>query len=275
MNYCISKNYNTYTYCFKSGGGFIKTIFKSVFVITVFSLIIKVLGFFMRVILSRSLGAEGLGVFTVALSIFAVFTTMVSSGIPIIISHNSAKFKITGEIKQEGACVSSGLIISLLCCVVVSLAILMLKGVIIRITNNISYSVMIALLPGLFATAIYSCFRGALWGRKKHFENCIGEFFEQLVRLVLYLLMLSSSKDIVTGATRAGLAISISYIVSMLVAIYYYYKSGGKLYKPNSQFKALLKSSTPITFIRIFSSIIMSLVSIVLPMRLLSCGISE
>ena len=252
-----------------------KTIFKSVFIITVFSLIIKVLGFFMRVVLSRSLGAEGLGMFSVALSIFAVFSCLVSSGIPVIISHKSAKFKITGETKKEGAYVSSGLIISLICCCIVSAGIFLFKNIIIRLTNNTSYFVMLALLPGLFATAIYSCFRGALWGRKKHFENSLGEFFEQLVRLVLYLLMLSSSTDIATGATRAGFAISVSYIVSMLIAIIYYYKDGGKLNKPKSEFKSLLKSSIPITVIRIFSSLIMSLVSIILPMRLLAAGISE
>ncbi len=229
----------------------------------------------MRIILSRALGAEGLGVFSVALSIFGVFTTLVSSGIPIIISHKSAKYKITGELKKEGACVSSGLIISLVCCGIVSLGLLIFKTLIISLTNNTSYFVMLALLPGLFATAIYSCFRGALWGRKKHFENSLGEFFEQLVRLVLYLIMLSSSADITTGATRAGLAISISYIVSMLIAIIYYYKAGGKLYKPKSQLKSLLKSSMPITVIRIFSSLIMSLVSIILPIRLLSVGFSE
>lgn len=252
-----------------------KTIFKSVFIITLFSLVIKVLGFFMRIILSRALGAEGLGMFSVALSIFGVFTTLVSSGIPIVISHKSSKYMITGETQKEGAVVSSGLIISLTCCVAVSLILMLFKNLIINLTNNISYFVMMALLPGLFATAIYSCFRGALWGRKKHFENSLGEFFEQLVRLVLYLIMLAESPDIATGAVRAGFAISVSYIVSMIIAIIYYHKEGGVLTSPKKEIKGVVKSSAPITVIRICSSVIMSLVSVILPMRLLAVGIRE
>lgn len=229
----------------------------------------------MRIILSRSLGAEGLGLYSVALSIFGVFTTIVASGLPVCISHRSSKYLITKDTQKEGSVVSSGLIISLVCCVVVSIVILLFKDLFIKLTNNTSYMVMIALLPGLFATAIYSCFRGALWGRKKHLENCIGEFLEQLVRLILFLVMLSSSQDIAVGAVRAGLAISISYVISMVVAIYYYFKQGGKLSSPKQEFKSLFKASAPITLIRICSSLIMSLVSVLLPMRLISSGLPE
>ena len=69
-----------------------KSLFKTVFVITGFAVITRVLGFVFRIYLSRMLGAEMLGLYQVSLSVFMVLLTIVASGLPLVISKLSAKF---------------------------------------------------------------------------------------------------------------------------------------------------------------------------------------
>lgn len=50
-------------------------IYQTAVYVTVFSVVEKFLGFLYRIILSRTLGSEGMGLYQLALSIFAVLIT--------------------------------------------------------------------------------------------------------------------------------------------------------------------------------------------------------
>ena len=76
-----------------------KSLFKTVALITVFSFLTRVSGFIFRIILSRVVGAEGVGLYQVASSVFIVLLTVISSGIPLIISRKSASFSVKKEKK--------------------------------------------------------------------------------------------------------------------------------------------------------------------------------
>ena len=61
----------------------VKSVFKTVSMITLFSILTRFLGFVFRVYLSRKLGAEGIGIYQIATSIVGVFMTLVASGLPL------------------------------------------------------------------------------------------------------------------------------------------------------------------------------------------------
>ena len=67
-----------------------QNLYRSAALVTVFATIEHGLGFLYRIILSRMLGAEGLGVYQVALTVFAVFITISSSGLPITLSDRKS-----------------------------------------------------------------------------------------------------------------------------------------------------------------------------------------
>ena len=60
-----------------------KSLFKAVAIVSIFSIITRLLGFFFRIFLSRKLGAEGLGLFQMATSVLGIFMTVISSGLPL------------------------------------------------------------------------------------------------------------------------------------------------------------------------------------------------
>lgn len=78
-----------------------KTIFSAVFTLSVFTVIDRALGFIFKIFLSRELGAAMLGVYQVALSFFFVLLTATTSGIPLIVSKLTAKYRISGELKKN------------------------------------------------------------------------------------------------------------------------------------------------------------------------------
>ena len=60
-----------------------KSIFKAVAIITIFSVITRALGFVFRIFLSRKLGAEGIGLYQMGTSILGIFMTLIASGLPL------------------------------------------------------------------------------------------------------------------------------------------------------------------------------------------------
>lgn len=253
----------------------IKNIIKSVFVILGFTVILKIIGFVMRVILSRTLGASALGVYQIALSFFGVICTVVASGIPVTISHISAKCGVNNDYRKEGMYVSSGLIISVLCSLILSILVLLFKPLIIKTSNEISFNVLFILIPAIFATAIYGCFRGALWGREKHIANCLAELGEQGIRMILFIILLSNVTNTTKATYLAGLSLCISCFISMFISIIYYKKYGGKLYNPKNEFRNFLKTSGTITLTRVVTSCLQPIISIILPLRLVKAGYSQ
>ena len=79
-----------------------KSLFKTVALITIFSVLTRIAGFIFRIILSREVGAEGLGIYQVAFSVFMVLLTIISSGLPLIISRLTAGYNAKKEGKKEG-----------------------------------------------------------------------------------------------------------------------------------------------------------------------------
>ena len=99
--------------------------FKAMFCVTFFSVATRAMGFLLKIYLSRKLSTELLGSYQVAMSIFAVFMTLVSSGIPVVLSRNISYYHGQKNKKAIGSIVSSGLILTGIICLIVSLIVIL------------------------------------------------------------------------------------------------------------------------------------------------------
>ena len=77
------------------------------------------------------------------------------------------------------------------------------------------------------------------------------------------------------GAIRAGMCYTLSCLVSMFIAIFFYFKDGGVLRSPKASFKTVLKSSFPLTCMHIVSSILQPIIAVVVPYELQCAGYTE
>jgi stage V sporulation protein B len=80
--------------------------------------------------------------------------------------------------------------------------------------------------------------------------------------------------DVIDGAKRAAFAVVVSYLTSFAIAMIYFFCKGGKFVNPRGQFRPLLSSAMPITAMRTSASLVNSLISILLPSRLMLAGLT-
>ena len=246
------------------------------FCVTFFSISTRALGFILKIYLSRNLGALLLGTYQVAMSVFGVLMTLVSSGIPVVLSRNVSYYSGKNNKKAIGSIVSSGLILTFIICLIVSVVILFFPNALnIVFTSTESTQMLQILLPALVFSSIYEVLRGALWGEQKFFIISFTEFIEQVIRIIAIIILFETTFLDMSLTNKTALSLSIGCIVSAIIVCIIYFKYGGKINNPKYEFKNLLKTSTPITAVRTISSIVSSIIAIIIPIRLMTYGYSS
>lgn len=251
-------------------------IYRSCAQVTAFSTIEKGLSFLYRIVLSRAIGAEGIGIYQVCLTVFAMFLTAASSGVPVTVSRLMAQSGARNDLGGKHSAVTAGILCTLMvtvpCCLILFLG---QNAFSFLFSDPRCMSVFLILLPGLILTAIYSVIRGSFWGNKQFLPYSVIELMEDAVMVITGVILVQGVADPLSGAKFAAYAVLISYIFSFFVSLFWYFKSGGRFKNPKRQLKPLLVSSTPITTMRTAASILNSAVAVLLPTLLVSGGLSS
>ena len=244
--------------------------------VTVFSTAERLLGFIYRIFLSRNLGSEGMGLYSVALSVVGLIMTLTSSGIPITVSRIMTKHSAENRESLSFGTVTAGIILSLVLSIPVVLLFYFFPSIFSFIfADDRCYVILKIILPGVIITSVYSVIRGYFWGKKFFLTYSLIEFLEELIMLVAGVLLISSASSGISGIEGAGYAVTISYIFSFITAVILYFIRGGKIKSPKGELKPLISSAAPITAMRTATSMINTLIAIILPLRLVLGGMSQ
>lgn len=244
-----------------------KSITRAVVTLTAFTFAERTLGFLFKIYLSREIGAVGMGIYSVALSFFFVLLTLLTSGIPLVVS------KITATNKGNGGSVcSAALILELItalsvCCIVL----IFQKPIGSLFAEPQSMTLVLIMLPALVFSGVYSAFRGVLWGEKKFTSVSIVELIEQIARIVCCIVLFTLFKN-KTNAVAASM--TAACLISAAACAVFYFCGKRKLSSPKSEIKPLLKTSMPITLSRTTSSINNYIIAIAMPFLLMSSGLN-
>lgn len=249
---------------------------KTVAVVTVFSICEKILGFTYRIFLSRTIGTEGVGLYQVALSTFGLFFTIACSGVPVTVSRLMTKYKAENNDDHVYSVVTAGFCCTLAITVpIVILTLIFKDSLSFLFADPRCLNVFIAVIPGLIFSAVYSVMRGVFWGSKDFLPYSVIELLEEAVMILAGIILVSLSSDAADGAVKAAIAVLVSYAFSFTASIIVFITRKHKLSSPKTQLKPLIKASAPVSAMRAASSFAVSLVSVILPLRLVSSGYSE
>ena len=100
------------------------------------------------------------------------------------------------------------------------------------------------------------------------------EFIEQILRIVFCMLFVSL-KLFSSPVISVGVALSIACGISTLYGYYLYFKNKGRLKYKSGFFREIIKSSLPLTAVRLFGSILQPIVAIILPLLLSNIGLEK
>lgn len=252
-----------------------QNLFKTAAVVTVFSAFEHCLGFLYRIILSRTLGSEGLGVYQVSLTVFAVFLTATSSGLPITLSRVISKHRTRGNKRGEQSATTAAMLITLLFSVPVTIILFLCRAQFTKVFSDPRCGdLFYILILGLSVTSVYAIIRGCFWGNKRFFAYSFIELVEEMIMIVVGVILIVGVHTGIADVNKAAIAVLISYLCSFTIALVYFFVKGGKLRSPKGEFLPLLKSSLPVTAMRTSSSLMSSLISVLFPMRLIANGVS-
>ena len=252
------------------------TVYKNATVVTGLSVAERSLGFLYRIVLSRLIGAEGLGLYQVALSVFSLFLTVGTGGIPITVSRMISKCNAENDPSSKRKVVSAGVVASLSLTLPVCLFFLLFgKAMNFLFSDTRSYEVFKILLIGLCFSSVYAVFRSYFWGNKNFLAPSVLELAEETVMVVFGVLLLRGVNTPLSGATRAGYAVIISYLFSFTASLVYFLIKNGRFSTPKNTLKPLFNASLPITSVRASNSLVNSAVAVLLPVMLVRSGLSH
>ena len=245
--------------------------------VTVFSCVERLIGFVYKVYLSRTIGPEGVGVYQISLSVLGLLMTVTSSGIPITISRMIIKHRASGLNKNSDSTVTAGMLLTLIASLPLTALIYIFGNKIFPLVfaDNRCGQLLLIMLPGLAFTSIYAVLRGSFWANRDFLTYSIIELLEEAVMLIVGIIMIQMTTEMIIGIRRAGYAVLISYLFSFSAAMAVYFIKGGKLRSPKSELKPLFNSSAPITTMRVGSSAVNTLISVILPARLIIAGMTS
>jgi len=241
-----------------------------------FSIVERFLGFIYRIFLSRKIGSEGIGIYQISLTIFGLLLTVASSGVPITVSRMMTRRKAEHRPELIHSTVTAGISLCLLISVPIVLIFTAFSSKLSFIfSDSRCMDAFLIILPGLIFTSVYAVLRGSFWGNKSFLPYSLIELLEEAVMLVIGIIAVSQATSMMDGVKRAAWAVFFSYVFSFVTASAVYFIKGGRVSSPKSELKPLIASATPITLMRTSTSLINSLIAVILPLRLVSAGLSN
>ncbi len=253
-----------------------KKFFKTVAIVTVFSVCEKCLGFLYRIYLSRSIGAEGVGLYQVSLSVFAFLLTVTCSGTPVTVSRLMTKYKSENAPDRVKKVVTAGLLITALISVPVCAVFYVAGGKFsFLFADERCVAIFRVILPGLVFTSLYAVFRGVFWGNKDFLPYSVIELLEEACMILVGIILINGCADAYTGAFRAGVAVLVSYVFSFTLATIVFIVRKNKFSDPRTEIVPLIAAATPVTAMRTANALGASIVSVVFPLRLVAAGFTE
>ena len=253
-----------------------KSILKTVGIITLFSILTRLLGFIFRIFLSRKLGAEGLGIYQISASIISVFMTLVASGIPLTTAKLVAKYNHVNDSRKKDIATTSACVIALIVSIISCIILVLGRSAInVAIHNKTATDIIIIMCPSLIFSATYATFRGALWGQNSFFWVSFTEFLEQVVRIFLTVIFAYKMTNIISSTKTVAWTFTFTCLISSLIVIIVYLFKGGRIRFKKGEYKTIIKSASPITGVRIASSFLQPITALLIPFLLCCVGFSS
>ena len=165
---------------------------RGALILTAAGLMVKLIGAFNRILLSRLLGGEGIGLYQMAYPVYLLMVSVSSAGIPIAISIIVAEKIARNDYAGAGRIFRVSLGLMVVTGIFFALALYGMAGFLID--NNIirderAYQALIALTPAVFFATILASFRGYFQGHQMMTPPAVSQILEQFVRVVTMVVL--------------------------------------------------------------------------------------
>lgn len=254
-----------------------RTLIKGALVLTIANFTTRFIGFFYRVYMSNTLGAEGMGLYQLIMPVYALCWSITSSGFTTTLSKLTAEEKARGGRGNMRRMLFQSMFMSVSLSLVVSLLLYIFAETIsINIISEprtyLSIKLLSVCIP--FMTA-GSCMRGYFFGIQNTSVPAASQVIEQIVRVAAVFLTagLLVPYGLEFACLSAVIGIAAGEILSFLfVFLSYQAQKNGRTEKPTisrrKSASAILGMAVPLSANRIIGSLLTTTENILIPQRL-------
>ena len=262
---------------------------RGALILTVAGLLVKVLGSVNRILLSRLLGGEGIGIYQIAYPIYLFISAISAAGVPIAISILVAKKVAQKDLNganrvfkvSVGLMAATGLVLA---GALYFVANWLIHSGIIRDAR--AYYALLSLVPAVFFSTVLASARGYFQGYQMMTPPAVSQILEQFVRVIFmlslaYYLLPYGLEYAAAGAAFSAVPGALTGLV-VLGTFYYKHKElRSNVLEPalasqdetiGSVGKALVLLALPVTCANLMLPLVTGIDMLVVPPRLEAAG---
>lgn len=260
---------------------------RGALILTMAGLLVKVFGSVNRILLSRLLGGEGIGLYQMAYPVYLLLLAVSAAGIPVAISIMVSGYLARGDYGNVRRILRVSLL--LMTVVGVVLASLLAIGADLIVTGGIIsdqrvYFALLALVPAVLLGTVLASLRGYFQGHQLMLPTAVSQIVEQFVRVTAMLLLAYAllPRGLEYAAAGAALGTVPGSAAGLVVLIIFYYKhsrsTSYEKYQPldtvatGALLKRLLLLALPVSCANVLVPVTGSIDMLLVPNRLIACG---
>lgn len=248
---------------------------KSTIILIIGGAITKALGMFIKIVMTRIVGVEGISLYMLIFPTFSLFMTISQLGFPIAISKLVAE-DVHNNKKLIFSIIPFSLILNFLLMIVIITIAPFLANNLLNEPRALYPILAIALV--LPFDSLSSILRGFFFGKQKMVPHTISLITEQIVRLILIVLITPTllEKDIIYAVTGLVLVNMLSELSSIIILTFFIPNKKNikksEIVPDMSNIKSILSIALPTTGSRLIGSICYFFEPIILTLSLTLIG---
>ncbi|ADQ15409.1 putative polysaccharide biosynthesis protein [Halanaerobium hydrogeniformans] len=207
---------------------------KGAAILTAAGMAARVMGFVYRVVLTRIIGAEGMGLYQMAYPIYTILLVVSRSGIPIALAKLIAD-RIASDKKKEAY---KTFIVARRMSFIIGLSVSLIMAISAKPLINLlsldprSYYAVLAISPAIFVVSIMAAYRGFFQGLQDMVPTALSQIIEQFVRMftMILLVVLLAPHGLEYAAAGASFGAVTGAGGGLLILLFIYHKRHEKIF---------------------------------------------
>ena len=201
-----------------------KTFLSGVFLLSVSTVLVKVVGLLYKIPMLSYLGAEGMGYFNSAYEIYAFFCVIATAGLPVALSVLISAALAKGETGRVKRLYRASLVAFLIIGILGSVLMAVFAGQFCNLirSENAKLSIL-AISPTVLLICVSSALRGYFQGFGKMAQTAVSQLIEAIGKLAFGLLLaraaLLAGRPTYQVAAAAGVGLTLGTLASLFYLI--------------------------------------------------------
>ncbi|GAE25934.1 stage V sporulation protein B [Halalkalibacter wakoensis JCM 9140] len=198
-----------------------QTFLKGALILIIAGLITRLLGFVNKIVVARIMGAEGVGLYQMAVPTLLLVITLTQLGLPVAISKLVAEAEAQQDRKRIKKILVVSLTITSILSVIFTIAMIAFAPFVANtlLTDSRALYPLIAIAPIVPIVALSSIMRGYFQGRQNMKPTAYSQVIEQVVRITLVAVMTSAFLPM--GVEYAAAGAMASVVIGELASLVY------------------------------------------------------